>query len=59
MRELRQKTIAEGDYTPQDEGWDSRLKSKRLMDNPYAVNNWKHYEWEKGWHLADNNNEKI
>jgi hypothetical protein len=22
------------------------------MKNLYAINNWKHYEWEKSWEMA-------
>jgi hypothetical protein len=36
-----------------DYGWDDRLEGKGKSDNPYAINNWKHYEWEKGWEMAD------
>ena len=53
MIELRKNTVAEDDYTPEDAGWDARLECTRLSDNPYAINNWKYYEWEKGWKLAD------
>ncbi len=53
MTELRQDTIPDDDYTPLDAGWDARLKGIRMSENPYAINNWKHYEWEKGWKQAN------
>ena len=55
MAKLRRDTIIEDDYSPQDAGWDARLEGKPLRDNPYAVNNWKHYEWEKGWMSVESN----
>ena len=55
MSELRRDTIPEDDYSPLDAGWDARLEHKRVWDNPYAINNWKHYDWEKGWVMADEN----
>ena len=54
MKKLRRDTIAEDDYTILDYGWDDRLEGKRKDDNPYPINNWKHYEWEKGWVMAHN-----
>jgi len=53
MKKLRRDTIAEEDYTILDYGWDDRLEGKRKSDNPYAINNWKYYDWEKGWMMAD------
>ena len=53
MKKLRRDTIDEEDYTALDCGWDDRLDGKRKSDNPYAVNNWKHFEWEKGWVMAE------
>ncbi|MEH6627297.1 MAG: hypothetical protein V7739_12705 [Motiliproteus sp.] len=53
MAKLRRDTTPEENYSPLDAGWDDRLEGKRLNANPYAINNWKHYEWEKGWTLAD------
>jgi hypothetical protein len=53
MVELRREKIPENDYSPWDAGWDARVDHKRKMDNPYAINNWKHYDWEKGWQKAD------
>lgn len=53
MVELRRDTIPEDDYRPLDAGWDARLEGKRMSENPWAVNNWKHYDWEKGWLMAD------
>ncbi len=57
MKKLRRETIAENEYTILDFGWDARLEGKRTSDNPYAINNWKHYEWEKGWQMADSSPE--
>ena len=53
MKELRRDTIAEEDYTILDYGWDDRLEGRRQSDNPYGINNWKHYEWKKGWIMAN------
>jgi len=53
VKKLRRDTIVEEDYTILDYGWDDRLEGKRKSDNPYGINNWKYYEWEKGWMLAD------
>jgi hypothetical protein len=53
MKKLRRNTIAEDDYTILDYGWDDRLEGKVKDNNPYPINNWKHYEWEKGWVMAD------
>ncbi len=58
METLRRETIDEDDYTILDYGWDDRLEGKKMVDNPYAINNWKHYEWEKGWELANESLEK-
>ena len=30
-------------------GWDAWVKGERESENPFAVNNWKYYEWGKGW----------
>ena len=53
MKKLRRDTVPDDDYTILDYGWDDRLEGKRRIDNPYDVNNWKHYEWEKGWLAAE------
>lgn len=53
MQKLRRDSIAEEDYTILDYGWDDRFEGRRKTDNPYGINNWKHYEWRKGWELAD------
>ena len=54
---LRRDTKAEGDYLASDAGWDARLEGKHISENPWAVNNWKHYDWEKGWLAADESDE--
>ncbi|MEH6814555.1 MAG: hypothetical protein V7677_18625 [Motiliproteus sp.] len=53
MTQLRRDTIPDEELSIEDTGWDDRLDGIRLSDNPYAINNWKHYDWEKGWKLAD------
>jgi len=53
MTALRRDTIDEEDYSMEDYGWDDHQLGVRLGDNPFAINNWKYYEWEKGWLLAD------
>jgi len=53
MEKLRRDSIDEEDYSIEDYGWDDRLGGKRQSDNPYPINNWKHYDWEKGWLQAD------
>jgi hypothetical protein len=50
---LRRDTKAEADYVPLDAGWDARLEGEQMNENPWAVNNWKHYEWVKGWLMAN------
>ena len=54
---LRRDTKAEADYLASDAGWDARLEGKPMSENPWAVNNWKHYDWEKGWLMADESDE--
>ena len=49
----RRDSIDEDELTPEDMGWDDRLDGIHFEDNPYAINNWKHYEWENGWNLSD------
>lgn len=58
MSTLRKDTINKSKYTQYDQGWDDYLKGVHQIDNPFAVNNWKHYEWEKGW-LASKTHEKM
>ncbi|MCJ8314600.1 MAG: hypothetical protein HRU38_20890 [Saccharospirillaceae bacterium] len=53
MNKLRRDSITEEDYTILDYGWDDRVEGKHKNDNPYAINNWKHYDWEEGWVKAD------
>ncbi|MFT5690895.1 MAG: hypothetical protein ACI92E_000218 [Oceanicoccus sp.] len=52
MQQFRRDTVSDEDYTILDYGWDGHLDGKRRNENPYAVNNWKHYEWENGWDMA-------
>jgi hypothetical protein len=33
---------------------DLKEKEKAITHTPYPITNWKHYEWEKGWVMADN-----
>lgn len=51
MIELRQ--IDDDHYNPFEDGWNERITYKQRSDNPFGVNNWKFYEWEKGWLAAD------
>jgi hypothetical protein len=30
-----------------------RIAGKQQNDNPFGINNWKFYEWKKGWLAAD------
>ena len=53
MVDLRRDTIAEDDYTPVDAGWDARLEGKPPGSNPYAINNWKRYDWDRGYSEAN------
>ncbi len=53
MMKLRRDTISEEEYTIIDYGWDDRIEGKRKSDNPYPNNNWKFYDWEKGWEMYD------
>jgi len=50
---LRRNSIDEDDYTIVDYGWDDHMEGVAQSANPYAVNNWKYYDWEKGWLMAD------
>lgn len=43
----------EVDYNPFNDGWNERIQGKQQNDNPFGINNWKFYEWEKGWLAAD------
>ena len=43
----------EVDYDPFKDGWNERITGKQQNDNPFGINNWKFYEWEKGWLEAD------
>ena len=52
MVELRNVDLGAG-YNPLDDGWNERIAGKRQSDNPFAINNWKHYEWDDGWMSAD------
>lgn len=47
--ELRRESIPEDEYTLLDAGWDAYHDDIRQSDNPYGINNWKYYEWDKGW----------
>lgn len=52
MIRLRRERISEQQYSPLDAGWDAYIEGRRSSDNPYAINNWKHYDWQQGWELA-------
>lgn len=53
MTELRRDSLSEDRYLPLDRGWDARVEGQHQDDNPYPTTNWKHYEWDKGWVLAE------
>lgn len=53
MVDFRPNSKPEAKYNPFNEGRDARLNGKRMSDNPWAINNWKHYDWDKGWVEAD------
>ena len=53
MLQLKRDTISDDDFTVFDYGWDDRIDGKHPQDNPYAINNAKHYDWENGWVAAD------
>jgi len=53
MLQLKRDTISDDDFTVFDYGWDGRIDGKHQHDNPYAINNAKHYDWENGWVAAD------
>ncbi|MEE8059779.1 MAG: hypothetical protein V3T17_18405 [Pseudomonadales bacterium] len=59
MVDLHRDTIPEEKYGPFDAGWDARLEDKRMSVNPWAINNWKHYDWDKGWVEADETDKDI
>lgn len=52
MVDLRQNED-EDVYDPFNDGWNERIAEKQKGDNPFGINNWKFYEWEKGWLEAD------
>ena len=52
MIELRQNA-SEDVYDPFNDGWNERIADKHQTDNPFGINNWKFYQWEKGWLEAD------
>ena len=52
MIDLRKNNL-EVDYNPFNDGWNERIAGKQQSDNPFGINNWKFYEWEKGWLEAD------
>ncbi len=52
MVDLRQNE-SEDDYDPFNDGWNEKIAGKQRNDNPFGENNWKFYEWEKGWLAAD------
>lgn len=53
MVDLHKNEIPEGIYNPFNNGWNERIDGKRQDDNPFAINNWKHYDWEDGWLTAN------
>jgi len=53
MIELRDNDDSDISYNPVDDGWNNRIACKQQSDNPFAINNWKFSEWEKGWLAAD------
>jgi hypothetical protein len=52
MVELKQNDN-DDTYNPYNDGWNERVSGKQKGDNPFGINNWKYYEWEKGWLDAD------
>ncbi|MCU7833724.1 MAG: hypothetical protein KZQ83_00620 [gamma proteobacterium symbiont of Taylorina sp.] len=52
MVDLR-KNESDDIYDPFNDGWNERITGIQQYDNPFGVNNWKFYEWEKGWLAAD------
>ena len=53
MPKLRREIKSEDEYSIVDFGWDDRIEGKKHDDNPYAINNPKHYDWDRGWLMAD------
>ena len=53
MIELRHNDDPDAAYNPFEDCWNERIIYKQQSDNPFAINNWKFYEWEKGWLAAD------
>lgn len=53
MAILPKITDSKAAYNPLNDGWNERLAGKRQDDNPFAINNWKYYEWDEGWLAAD------
>lgn len=58
MLELKRDTINDDDFTIFDYGWDGCIDGKHQTDNPYAINNAKHYDWENGWVAANQASEQ-
>jgi hypothetical protein len=53
MNALRKDSKGKDEYSIEDDGWDARIQGVSKSDNPFGINNWKYYDWEKGWLLAD------
>ena len=49
MITVHKDDIPKSDYRPFDEGWEAQREQKKMTDNPWGINNWKHYDWEEGW----------
>ena len=53
MLELHRDKLSDDDYKPFDEGWDANIEHKHQGYNPWALTNWKYYDWQEGWLAAD------
>jgi len=52
MLDLR-KNEFEYNYDPFNDGWNERIAGIQQYDNPFGENNWKFFEWDKGWLAAN------
>ena len=52
MLNLHRDNLDDDQYMPFEQGWDAFIEHKRESRNPWAINNWKHYDWQEGWTAA-------
>lgn len=53
MLDLHRTKLSEDEYKPFDQGWDANIDEKHQGYNPWAITNWKYYDWQEGWLAAE------